>query len=209
MAISDAALISDVGEALREFRPSETEYGWAVETAASLVRRYAPNAPDAVLLESVRRCATWIIRKSVIHAETGGTAGAPGAGSGITTKYAVSPIQRAPALRRYGDPVPVEDPAGRGDLMRWPWQKREKRDSGGSFSDAVVRLIEAQAAGKAADSASTAAVEAASGALSRALAAAKVEGPPHVREAVTAFDAGPGGPRPDPVRPVDARYRRE
>ena len=33
--------------------------------------------------------------------------------------------------------------------MRWPWQKREKRESGGDFSDAVVRLIEAQAAGTA------------------------------------------------------------
>ena len=31
--------------------------------------------------------------------------------------------------------------------MRWPWQRREHRDSGGDFSDAVVRLIEAQAAG--------------------------------------------------------------
>ena len=70
--------------------------------------------------------------------------------------------------------------------MRWPWSKREKRDSGGDFSDAVVRLIEAQAAGTAADASSTAAVEAASGALSsRAFASARVEGPPHVREAVT------------------------
>ena len=31
--------------------------------------------------------------------------------------------------------------------MRWPWSKPETRDSGGDFSDAVVRLIEAQAAG--------------------------------------------------------------
>ena len=69
--------------------------------------------------------------------------------------------------------------------MRWPWSKPEARDSGGDFSDAVVRLIEAQAAGEAADASSTAAVEAASGALSRALASAKVEGPPHVLEAVT------------------------
>ena len=58
--------------------------------------------------------------------------------------------------------------------MKWPWQKRETRQSGGDFSDAVVRLIEAQAAGTAADAGSTAAVEAASGALSRAFAAAKV-----------------------------------
>ena len=71
--------------------------------------------------------------------------------------------------------------------MRWPWQpKAETRDSGGDYSDAVVRLIEAQAAGKVADASSTAAVEAASGALSRAFASARVEGAPHVQEAVTA-----------------------
>ena len=69
--------------------------------------------------------------------------------------------------------------------MRWPWSKRETRDSGGDFSDAVVRLIEAQATGKVTDASSTAAVEAASGALSRAFASARVEGPPHVQEAVT------------------------
>lgn len=69
--------------------------------------------------------------------------------------------------------------------MRWPWGKREKRDSGGDFADAVIRLIEAQAAGKAADAGSTAAVEAASGALSRAFASARVVGPAHVSEAVT------------------------
>ena len=60
--------------------------------------------------------------------------------------------------------------------MRWPWSRREKRDSGGDFSDAVVRLIEAQAAGTAADASSTAAVEAAAGALSRAFSAAEVVG---------------------------------
>ena len=69
--------------------------------------------------------------------------------------------------------------------MRWPWQKRETRDSGGDFTDAVVRLIEAQAAGTAADASSTAAVEAAAGALSRAFASAQVEGPAHVLDAVT------------------------
>ena len=69
--------------------------------------------------------------------------------------------------------------------MRWPWQRREHRDSGGDFSDAVVRLIEAQAAGTAADASSTAAVEAASGALSRAFASAEVVGEPWVAEAVT------------------------
>ena len=69
--------------------------------------------------------------------------------------------------------------------MRWPWSKRERRDSGGDFSDAVVRLIEAQAAGTVADASSTAAVEAAAGALSRAFASASVEGPAWVQEAVS------------------------
>ena len=69
--------------------------------------------------------------------------------------------------------------------MRWPWAKRERRDSGGDFSDVVVRLLEAQAAGTAADASSTAAVEAAAGALSRAFASAEVVGPAWVREAVS------------------------
>ena len=69
--------------------------------------------------------------------------------------------------------------------MRWPWQRRERRDSGGDFSDAVVRLIEARAAGTAADASSTAAVEAACGALSRAFASAEVVGPDWVSEAVS------------------------
>ena len=63
--------------------------------------------------------------------------------------------------------------------------KPERRQSGGSFSDAVVRLIEAQAAGTAADASSTAAVEAASGSLSRAFAAAEVSGPEWARAAVS------------------------
>ena len=69
--------------------------------------------------------------------------------------------------------------------MRWPWQRRERRDSGGDFSDSVLRLIEAQAAGTAADASSTAAVEAASGLLSRAFAAAEVQGPDWVQAAIT------------------------
>ena len=69
--------------------------------------------------------------------------------------------------------------------MRWPWQRLEKRQSGGDFSDAVVRLLESQAAGTAADASSTAAVEAASGALSRAFAGAEVVAAPWVAEAVS------------------------
>ena len=69
--------------------------------------------------------------------------------------------------------------------MRWPWQRRERRESGGDFADAVTRLIESTAAGKAADSGATAAVEAAAGALSRAFAAATVKGPEWAAQAVT------------------------
>ena len=70
-------------------------------------------------------------------------------------------------------------------MLRWPWAKSEKRESGGDFSDAVVRLIEAQAAGSAADASSTAAIEAASGTLSRAFASAEVVSDDWVVEAVT------------------------
>ena len=68
----------------------------------------------------------------------------------------------------------------------WPFAKKpEKRQSGGDFSDTVVRLIEAQAAGTAADASSTAAVEAAAGALSRAFASAEVQGPPWIQNTIT------------------------
>ena len=95
--------------------------------------------------------------------------------------------------------------------MRWPWEKqeRERRDSGGDFSDAVVRLIESQAAGTAADASSTAAVEAASGALSRAFAIAEVVGEPWVAESVDAGRPGASGARPDPVGRFDARHKGE
>lgn len=61
----------------------------------------------------------------------------------------------------------------------------ESRQSGGEYSDAVVRLLEQQVAGTVADRTSTAAVEAAAGALSRALAAAEVSGPSWVKAAVS------------------------
>ena len=70
--------------------------------------------------------------------------------------------------------------------MRWPWQpKPERREGGGDYSDIIIRLAEAQAAGTAADVGRTAAVEAVSGALSRAFAAATVEGPPWAADAIT------------------------
>lgn len=67
----------------------------------------------------------------------------------------------------------------------WPWSRKETRDSGGDFEQAVLRAIESEAAGTAADTGSTAAVEAGAGALSRAFSSAQVEGAPHILESVT------------------------
>ena len=79
----------------------------------------------------------------------------------------------------------------------WPFNRgepaREKRESGGDFSDAVVRFLEAQAAGAVADASSTAAIEAASGALSRALASAEVSGPSWAVDAISPGFLGQAG----------------
>ena len=72
------------------------------------------------------------------------------------------------------------------NMKLWPFGgSRETRESGGDFADAVVRLIEAQAARKVADTGSTAAVEAASGALARSFASATVDGPEYAQKAVS------------------------
>ncbi|MDD9989182.1 MAG: phage portal protein [Spirochaetaceae bacterium] len=68
---------------------------------------------------------------------------------------------------------------------RWPWAKRETRDSGGDFSDAIVALAEARAAGQAADASASAAVETAAGLLARSLSSATVEAADWARAAVT------------------------
>lgn len=63
-------------------------------------------------------------------------------------------------------------------VVRWPWLRpRAVRESGGDVIDAVVRLVEAAAAGTATDASGPAAVEAAAGALSRAFDGAEVSGP--------------------------------
>ena len=54
--------------------------------------------------------------------------------------------------------------------------RTKRQQSGGDFSDAVVRLIEQTAAGSTADTRSTAATESAAGHLSRAFASAEVLG---------------------------------
>ena len=69
--------------------------------------------------------------------------------------------------------------------MRWPWQRREARQSGGGYTDAIVAALEARSSAKVADASATAAIEAAAGALSRAFMSAEVEGPGWVKDAVT------------------------
>ncbi len=60
----------------------------------------------------------------------------------------------------------------------------ERREAGGGFTSSIVAAIEAQAAQKVADASATAATEAAAGALSRAFAAAEVDGPSWAQETV-------------------------
>ena len=68
--------------------------------------------------------------------------------------------------------------------MRFPWQKPEKREAGGGYTDAITSAIEARAAAQVADVSSTSAIEAVAGLLSRTFASAKVEGPSWAKEAV-------------------------
>ena len=68
--------------------------------------------------------------------------------------------------------------------MRWPWQKAERREASGGYTEIIGRLIEAQAAGTTQQASATAAVEAAAGLLSRSLAAATVEAPDDIAEAL-------------------------
>ena len=69
-------------------------------------------------------------------------------------------------------------------MMRWPWF-REKREAAGGYTEIIGRLVEAQAAGTTQQASATAATEAAAGSLSRAFAAATVEGPADVVTALS------------------------
>ena len=65
----------------------------------------------------------------------------------------------------------------------WPFGKVETR-SGGSYTDAIVQAIEAQAVATVADASATAAIEAVAGLLSRTLSAARVDGPTWLQDAI-------------------------
>ena len=69
--------------------------------------------------------------------------------------------------------------------MRWPWQRREVRESALSYTTLVSRLIAAQADGQIAPANETAGVEAVAGLLARSFMAAEVQAPEWVQAAVT------------------------
>ena len=69
--------------------------------------------------------------------------------------------------------------------MMWPWQRREVRESGTTYTQLVSRLIAAQADGQIAPANETAAVEAVAGLLARSFMAAEVQAPEWVQQAVT------------------------
>ena len=150
----------------------------ALPAAAERVNEYAPYAPTSIKNEAVIRFVGWFAQAdfATIRSETIGPR---------SVEYNMNHANALQDLRGNAIAESLEAPARRSDLMRLPWQKAEKRESGGDFSDAVVRLIESQAAGSAADASSTAAVEAASGALSRAFASASVEAESWAVAAVT------------------------
>ena len=69
--------------------------------------------------------------------------------------------------------------------MRWPWQKSERREALGGYTEIIGRLIEVQAAGTTQQASATAAIEAAAGLLSRAFATATVDAPDDVAAALS------------------------
>ena len=77
--------------------------------------------------------------------------------------------------------------------MRWPWQKRERREAQGGYAQLIARLIEAQASGSTQRASATAGVEAAAGLLSRAFASASVEAAEWAREAISPVVLGQVG----------------
>ena len=149
---------------------------------------YAPSAPQAIRDEATIRLAGWLAGASYDNITSETSVGPD------TIQYQVG--SQNLMIRTGAGSLLTRWRVRRGRshrLMRWPWSKREKRESGGDFADAVVRLLETQAAGSAADASSTAAVEAASGVLSRAFASAEVVGEPWVQDCVSAAFLGQVG----------------
>ena len=65
----------------------------------------------------------------------------------------------------------------------WGWWRPEERAS--DYTNELVSLIQQRASGKTAKATATGAVETAAGVIARAFAACRVEGPPHITQALT------------------------
>lgn len=89
-------------------------------------------------------------------------------------------------MRGQGDAFTLAGAQGRGDRVRFPWQRTERREAaGGSYTAILSQLISAQAAGQVASASATAAMEAAAGFLSRAFASAHVRGAEWLRGTIS------------------------
>ena len=83
--------------------------------------------------------------------------------------------------------------------MRWPWSKRETRDS--SYTDSIIALIAEQASGATlAKPAATGALEASASIVARCFAAADVAGPARVHRRPGAVHVEHDRAIPDPPR---------
>ena len=69
--------------------------------------------------------------------------------------------------------------------MKWPWQRAEKREAIGGYTQIISQLIGAQAAGTTQQASATAAVESVAGSLSRTFAGAEVVAASDIAEAVS------------------------
>ena len=122
----------------------EPESGAMVETvlAASVQPLKLSDADIAGGVSLVERLQVYVRESDALTAGVRGSASGYRSGRRQVLRCRGVPVLAGPAL-------PRDDLEG--DLaMRWPWRKPETRESGGDFSDAVVRLIEAQAAAAAA-----------------------------------------------------------
>ena len=109
-------------------------------------------------------------------------------------------------------------------MKLWGWWKEDRASD---YTNELVSLIQQRASGKSAKATATGAIEACAGVLSRAFAAAKVDGPPMITRALTpamlaiigrspmirqgeivlAIDVGPDGVELHPASDWDVLWR--
>ena len=134
-----------------------------LRVAKVMVNRYAEGAPTDLKNEAAIRFGGYLLGSDYggIARERGGPGGQ------AEFEYA---INHADAFRRSGAAMlltPYRGKARRARWVMWPFNKTEKRSTGGDFAQSVISYLQSQAAGTDANVAATSAIEAAAGALSR------------------------------------------